>query len=328
MNDVDELPSWAGRALQTGSVTPPTAEPPGRKGGGGTGRNLLIGLLGLLLLGAIGGIAFWASTQMSDDEVATDAATDAEENVTGDDAETSEAVTTDEPASPTTDTTTTDTSTPTETTDEDDADPASDPAAGESDGVLALPEGYEATDPNFDERVAANTRYTVLKGGQVFLYGYVPTAELGEQIIAVAGGVVGPDNVFSEQIVDPDTPDIDDAPVFIDDRVLFGFNSVAIEPVFEPILDLGVLLMSQNPTATVTVVSRTDAVGSEAINQEVSEQRAQAVVDYWAAKGIAPDRVVIDARGESDASDDDDDQTAALNRSVEFRIANLFPEQG
>ncbi|MEL7156764.1 MAG: OmpA family protein, partial [Actinomycetota bacterium] len=152
------------------------------------------------------------------------------------------------------------------------------------------------------------------------------TAALSEQIIAVASGVVGPDNVFSGQIVDPDTPDIDDAPVFIDDRVLFGFNSVAIEPIFVPILDLGVLLLSQNPTATITVVSRTDAVGSESINQEVSEQRAQAVVDYWAGKGIAPERVIIDARGESDASEDDDDQTAALNRSVEFRIANLFPE--
>jgi outer membrane protein OmpA-like peptidoglycan-associated protein len=57
---------------------------------------------------------------------------------------------------------------------------------------------------------------------------------------------------------------------------------------------------------------------------EVSEQRAQAVIDYWVRKGIDPSRLIADARGETEASEDDDEETAALHRRAEFVIEGLL----
>jgi outer membrane protein OmpA-like peptidoglycan-associated protein len=106
--------------------------------------------------------------------------------------------------------------------------------------------------------------------------------------------------------------------------VLFDFNSVEIEPEFLPALDLGTLLLLQNPTVTITVVTRTDATGSEAVNMEVSEQRAQAVIDYWVREGVDRSRLAADARGEADASEDDDEEAAARLRRAEFVIEGLL----
>lgn len=313
MSDIEELPTWAGRALETGGV--PTPQP-----GGKTARikTALLALLGLIVLAGIGLAAFWVVGRGDDDAVATDAATETTVAEASDGGTATGAATAaeDDVAAPTTVTSaapTTSTAAGTETS-----------TGDASDSALTPPADYVSTDPLFDERVEENTRYAVVSQGQVFLYGYVPTEEISDQITEVAGGVVGPDNVITETIVDPDAPLPPDAPVFVDDKVLFAFNSVEIEPPFVPILDLGVILLSQNPNAEITIVSRTDAVGSEAANLEVSQQRAQAVVNYWLRLGIDRDRVTIDARGEQDATENDDETAAALNRSVEFRISGLF----
>jgi outer membrane protein OmpA-like peptidoglycan-associated protein len=201
-------------------------------------------------------------------------------------------------------------------------------AVGLADGKLVLPADYVAADPNFDERVALSTRYALVQGGQVYLYGFVPQQEILDQLEQAVGAVVGPDNLIVETFVDPDAPFPPDSPVYVDDRVLFEFNSVDVQDQFIPILELGVTLMSQNPAVTMRVIARTDAAGSEDVNLRVAEQRAQAVVDYVANRGIDPDRMIIDARGEADASDADDDLTAAQNRSVEFRVIGLLGPPG
>ncbi|MDH3679692.1 MAG: OmpA family protein, partial [Acidimicrobiia bacterium] len=167
-------------------------------------------------------------------------------------------------------------------------------------------------------------RYAVLEGGQLFLRGRVHSEAYGQRIEEVALGVMGPGNVINEYEVDPDTPDVIGGPVYVEDVVLFEFNSIEVAPAFLPILDLGTALMTQNPTVEITIVSRTDSAGSEAVNMDVSEQRAGAVVNYWARQGIDTSRLTIDARGEEEASAGDDESEAALDRRVEFIINNLF----
>ncbi|MEM8926280.1 MAG: OmpA family protein [Actinomycetota bacterium] len=320
MNEIDELPAWAGRALQTGSVPKvvvPPQPPPRKRRGGGMLRGFLLGLLGVLLIGGLGAGLFWFLTRDAE-EVATEDVTPT--TTAADTTETEAEVDAEEQvASPTTTPPTTGTSTPTTET--------TDTSAGEiieAGGVpLALPDGYEPTDPRFNERVAANTRYTVVRGGQVFFYGFVPAQEVVDQLVASVTPVFGADNVFSENIVDPAAPLPPDAPVFIDDRVLFAFNSVAIEPAFTPILDLGIAFLGQNPDSQIAIISRTDATGSEEINLEVSRLRADGVARYFTERGVDPARITIEARGEADASESDDETTAALNRSVEFRISGV-----
>ncbi len=211
---------------------------------------------------------------------------------------------------------------------------------GEADGDAATDETTDTTaatdsetgddtgDATGDATAAdgGSDRQAIFKGGKVYLSGAVPSEEIGQVIEQKAAAVVGPDNVVNEYTIDP-TAVIEpgsSAPLYVEDVVLFEFNSVEIATPFLPILDLGTLLLRQNPQASVTVVTRTDAVGSEEVNLEVSRKRAQAVINYWLGKGVSADQINADPRGEEGASEDDDEQTAALNRRAEFIITGLL----
>ena len=161
---------------------------------------------------------------------------------------------------------------------------------------------------------------------KVYLTGSVPSEEVGQLIEEKAAAVLGPDNVVNEYVVDPSVviEPGSSAPLYVEDVVLFEFNSIEVAQAFLPILDLGTLLLRQNPQASVTVVTRTDAVGSEEVNLDVSTKRAQAVINYWLGKGVNPDQINADPRGEEGASEADDEQTAALNRRAEFIISGLL----
>ena len=161
----------------------------------------------------------------------------------------------------------------------------------------------------------------MLQGGQLFLRGRVHTEEYGQRIEEVALGVMGPGNVINEYEVDPTTPDTIGGPVYVEDVVLFEFNRVAIAPPFLPILDLGTALMAQNPSVEITVVSRTDSIGSEAVNMEVSEQRAQAVLNYLVETGVATGRLAAQGFGpDRPVAPNITSAGRSRNRRVEFHI--------
>jgi outer membrane protein OmpA-like peptidoglycan-associated protein len=330
MDDLDELPTWAARAHVPGTNLPLEAEPP-KTPRRRPLRALLLVLLGLLALVAVAGLGYVAATRIG---------TDSTETANGDDATDSEADSAAADAEG-------DGSTAAASTDEAGADLAADGAAGDGNAgdvaADATAAGSSADDDAAedattgdaeDESVTAlrgtevvdnsdgNIRYAVLKGGQLFLRGRVHSEEYSLAVEEVATAVMGPGNVVNEYEVDPSTPDVVDSPIYVDDVVLFEFNSIEVAPPFFPILDLGTALMKQNPSVTMTVVSRTDSVGSEAVNREVAELRGQAVVNYWARQGVDPTRITVVAAGEEEASDDADD--AALDRRAEFVIENLF----
>ena len=314
MSEIDELPSWAGRSLEQ-TATVPTPEPvkPRRRL-----RRLSLTLLGLVMLGGLVAAGYWFTTQSDDTNVAADATPVTTATTTNADTETaaegdgSDSADDSETAAPTTVATTTPSTgeaaiTEAATEESEDGDAANDGSTGSA-----------------DDNIDGDVRHAVFKGGQVFLRGRVPSKEVGDEIEQKAGLVVGPDNVFNEYEIDPSVPVSVSAPLYVEDVVLFGFNSIRIETPFLPILDLGTLLLVQNPNVTITVVTRTDAVGSEAMNMNVSRLRAQAVINYWLGKGIDPSRLIADPRGEEMASEDDDEQTASLNRRAEFIITGLL----
>ncbi|MEL6982914.1 MAG: OmpA family protein, partial [Actinomycetota bacterium] len=199
-----------------------------------------------------------------------------------------------------------------------------DPAEGED----ADADADAGTDDAGDADGALNDgdRQAVFRDGKVYLSGAVPSEEVGAAIVAKAEAVVGPGNVINEYTIDPTTTiqPGSSAPLFVEDVVLFEFNSVEVASPFLPILDLGTLLLRQNPQASITVVTRTDAVGSAEVNLEVARQRAQAVVNYWLGQGVNADQIIADPRGEEGASEEDDPETAALQRRAEFIITGLL----
>lgn len=317
MSDVDELPSWAHRTVEAGTVaTSNVAQPmrvpePERR----RGRGLLFTLIGLLLVGAGAFAGYWFVVRDDNSAVttadpgttttaqATDSSTGGDQVAAGASSSTATTTASTEPAGPSTSAAT----------------------AGASPSTTAAPLQAD-TDSSMvtADNPTGAIRYAVFKGGQLYLRGKVPAEAVATEIVTKAGMVVGPQNVHNEYQIDPTVPIDVAAPIYVEDVVLFGFNSVKVEEPFLPILDLGTLLMSQNPGVRITIVTRTDAVGSEATNLEVSQQRGEAVKNYWVKKGIDPSRITIDARGEADAKDSDDAKTAALNRRAEFIITGLL----
>ena len=86
------------------------------------------------------------------------------------------------------------------------------------------------------------------------------------------------------------------------------------------VLDLVARSLLDWPSVRVEIAGHTDAVGSEASNQRLSQQRAGAVRDWLVARGVDPGRLVARGYGESEPIDDNDTPGGrARNRRVELR---------
>jgi len=73
--------------------------------------------------------------------------------------------------------------------------------------------------------------------------------------------------------------------------LLFDSNAVTVKPGAELALGRLGTFMMKNQRTRIIVEGHTDARGSEALNQELSERRAQAVAAALEADGIAAERI-------------------------------------
>jgi peptidoglycan-associated lipoprotein len=89
-----------------------------------------------------------------------------------------------------------------------------------------------------------------------------------------------------------------DKPIEIPD-IVYDFGSAQLRPESKVALDKLVEILNDNPNITILLMANTDYIGNEKTNQELSQRRAQSVVDYLIEKGIAPDRLVAKGNGES-----------------------------
>jgi OOP family OmpA-OmpF porin len=81
--------------------------------------------------------------------------------------------------------------------------------------------------------------------------------------------------------------------------VLFPFNKSELLPGGKRKLDDLANTAQGADVDSVKVIGNADRIGSEQYNQKLSEQRAQAVKEYIAQKGVSEDRVQAEGRGES-----------------------------
>ena len=214
---------------------------------------------------------------------------------------------------PTTETTTAPTTTPTTTTDAEST--TTSPAA-----PLAAPaDPFDASD------LTQPVRWAVFDNGKVTLSGRIPTSAAADTIAAKAAAVVGPANVFVNYTIDPMAPLVASGPLFVADTVLFASASATIGPEFRALLDLGRTLLANNPKVTITVVGRADSQGDPGYNLRLSQQRAQAAVDYLADGLDDPARLTAVGVGSAQPlSDETTDAGRQLNRSVAFVITGLL----
>ena len=83
-------------------------------------------------------------------------------------------------------------------------------------------------------------------------------------------------------------------------------------------------IMRQNPGLMVEIAGHLDPGGPEDILQKLSENRAQAVVDYLVATGIKSTRVIAKGYGSTKPiTDNKTERSRQLNRRTEFRILSI-----
>lgn len=107
----------------------------------------------------------------------------------------------------------------------------------------------------------------------------------------------------------------------------FDFDQTIIRPVDYPILDRIVKLMTNNPHLSFDVEGHTDARGTAEYNQKLAYNRAQAVIQYFAQKGLQKNRFTIKAKGDTELkhpmcrpAEKCEEWKNLQNRRVEFKI--------
>ena len=104
--------------------------------------------------------------------------------------------------------------------------------------------------------------------------------------------------------------------------VSFDTGRSAIKSNFAPILTQFATSLNQNPVTTVTIIGHTDSTGSDAVNNPLSIDRADAARDYLVSRGVARTRIVTDGRGSREpVADNNTQQGRDKNRRVEIYVA-------
>ncbi|MES2017664.1 MAG: OmpA family protein [Pseudomonadota bacterium] len=104
--------------------------------------------------------------------------------------------------------------------------------------------------------------------------------------------------------------------------VSFDTGRADIKSNFRPILERFAQTLNDNPATTVSIVGHTDSTGSAAVNDPLSVERAAHTRDYLAQRGVSPNRVMIDGRGEREpVASNDNDAGRARNRRVEIFVS-------
>jgi outer membrane protein OmpA-like peptidoglycan-associated protein len=104
--------------------------------------------------------------------------------------------------------------------------------------------------------------------------------------------------------------------------ISFDVGRSAIKSNFAPVLTQFASSLNQNPITTVTIIGHTDSTGSDAINNPLSVDRANAARDYLVSRGVASQRIATDGRGSREPiANNATEQGRAQNRRVEIYVA-------
>lgn len=103
--------------------------------------------------------------------------------------------------------------------------------------------------------------------------------------------------------------------------ILFPVNSAVLQPGANDEITRVAQVLTQYPATTITIAGHTDSTGSDALNQDLSERRANAVKSALAARGVAQARMTAIGFGKSKPiADNSTEAGRTINRRVEITI--------
>jgi len=102
-------------------------------------------------------------------------------------------------------------------------------------------------------------------------------------------------------------------------EINFETSKATIQSSSHAILDEIAAALAANPQLKMIVKGHTDNTGARAFNMDLSQKRAQSVVDYLVNKGASPDRLAAKGYGpDRPIADNNTRVGCAKNRRVQF----------
>ena len=164
--------------------------------------------------------------------------------------------------------------------------------------------------------------------GEVTLQGRVSTASARDAAQEAAGVLAGADGSVLNELNVADAASADDvaqANAELDDvlhNVEFEVGSASLTEEGTATVDAAAKVLTENPAVNIRVEGHTDNTGSAETNQELSDARAQTVVDLLIEQGVAASRLTARGFGDSRPIDSNDtDAGRAANRRIEFVVS-------
>ncbi len=107
-------------------------------------------------------------------------------------------------------------------------------------------------------------------------------------------------------------------------NIYFDTDKTILKPQSFVELDKVVNFLKSNPSVSIEISGHTDSQGSDAYNENLSQGRSQAVVDYLIGQGIDSSRLEAHGYGESKPIDTNNtEEGRANNRRVEFTVLKI-----
>jgi len=161
-------------------------------------------------------------------------------------------------------------------------------------------------------------------------------------VLAVTSGDEGQTLIDGAQLVTPDLGAVNGVVHIIDallippqvateielnrivelDPIQFGVGSATILQASQEILEQAAGILIANPVGDVEIQGHTDTDGSDEVNLELSQNRADAVLDFLVGAGVDPARLTSVGYGETQlkVSPEQSATDKATNRRIEFRV--------
>ena len=114
----------------------------------------------------------------------------------------------------------------------------------------------------------------------------------------------------------------------VTEPILFNSGASTLREASIPRLDRIGGFLIQHPQIKIEIIGHTDNLGPEPVNQKVSAERAEIVMNYLAAQGIDPSRLRSKGMGSLDPIESNDTQLGRqANRRIEFLITGDAGDQ-
>lgn len=164
----------------------------------------------------------------------------------------------------------------------------------------------------------------IVGGGKGAAWGAGIGAVLGGTAGAIIGNKMDKQKAELEAIEGAQVESVNEGEaikVTFESGILFATNSSTLNAPSRSSLDKFSTSLQNNPDTEVKIYGHTDSTGSDAINNPLSEKRAEAVYNYLLTKGVSGNR--IDSQGFGSSQPIADNSTVAgrsQNRRVEVFI--------